>query len=85
MFQSMSSILCSCLTRAFFQMERFSFNAGGLEVGVVFARCFHDRNRRQGVRSEGAKPHRWAARRKCAHDVLEVHLFANIACFCCLL
>ena len=70
-----------CFSRR--RSEGFSVTPGGLGVGVVFAqRCFHDRNRPQGVRSEGAKPHRWAAHRKCAQeDVLEVHLFANIACF----
>ena len=35
--------------------EGFSFNSGGLEVGVMFSqRCFHDRNRSKHVRSATA-------------------------------
>ena len=52
--------------------EGFSFNSEGLGVGVVFAqRSSSDRHRSQPsatVRSEGAKPHRWAALRKCDQD-----------------
>ena len=66
--------------------EGFSFNSGGLEVGVVFAqRCSHDRNRSQRVRnrSQGARMGLLsltvAALTKCDQDdVLEVDFLANI-------
>ena len=66
--------------------EGFSFNSGGLEVGVMFAQhCSSDRsmftsdcNRSQHVPSEVAKPHNWAALTKCDQDdVLEVDFLAN--------
>ncbi len=62
--------------------EGFSFNSGGLEVGVVFAqRCFGARNRSHEV----AKPHNRAALTKCDQDdVLEADFLAN-SVFCCVL
>ena len=66
--------------------EGFSFNSGGLEVGVVSAqRCLHDRKRSQpfsqpfaGCRNEVAKPHHGAALTECDQDdVLQVDFLAN--------
>ncbi len=69
--------------------EGFSFNSGGLEVGVVFAECcFGVRNHSQPfatVRFEVAKPHRWAALTKCDKIICWRSISSQIAWFHCVL
>ena len=69
--------------------EGFTFNSGGLEVGVVFAQCcFGVRDRPQlfaTVRDEVAKPHRWEALARCDKIICHRSISSQIAWFCCVL
>ena len=89
-----SALFCStCADDSRMRSEGFSFNSGGLEVGVVFAqRCFHDRNRSRHVRNRSRhvrsgvpKPHCWAALTKCDKMICWRSISSLIAWFCCML